>query len=158
MSVAPFTTWPLVTISPSDETITPVPTDWPPSMSALMVTTDGAMWSITLAHVETTLDRPARVGHVDRFVAGALGRRVEPVGDLTAEQRTGETRDPGNRGNHADEQTRLAVWRGVAMVPAARRSHPAPAVAAMSWISVYPRTRTATPVGVAVLNYFTTAR
>ena len=55
ISVASSTTWELVRISPSADTTTPVPTDFPAGTSALIVTTDGPTDSAT----SRTARRPA---------------------------------------------------------------------------------------------------
>ena len=56
-----------------------------------------------LGDVEPSLDRSAGIGHVDRLVAGAARRLVEPIGDLTADEGTGQAGDPGDETDRNDQ-------------------------------------------------------
>ena len=109
IDVAPLTTWALVRISPSVEMITPVPSDWPPSMSALIVTMLGATWSTTPATSMRRSIASRGRGDVDRLV-GRTGRwLVHPVGDPIAEEHASGARDERDHADGEDDERPTAT-------------------------------------------------
>ena len=102
--MAPSTTCAFVRISPSVEMITPVPSEVPPSTSALIVTTVGATYSATATTSSRDLDDVAGFGNRERFVGATSRRLVEPARELIAEQGAGESGNPRNGGDDCDEE------------------------------------------------------